>query len=152
MGCVCFHLHSRRPCRCGTPLPRTLEEERRWSSRSPDCQIGHPTNQKAGLWPSPVTPPKRTKRTHLTSVVSGVLFHKVRRTGGWCHLNQGGQARGNDWSGISGMVSNTPNTWFPWFPGVSMVSRCLMPFHVRRSGPSLRAVLPSTVSRQSNVT
>jgi hypothetical protein len=27
-------------------------------------------------------------------------------------------ARGNDWSGISGMVSNTSYTWFPWFPGV----------------------------------
>jgi hypothetical protein len=31
---------------------------------------------------------------------------------------------------------------FPWFPGVSMVSRCLMPFHVLRSGPLLWACPP----------
>ena len=43
-------------------------------------------------------------------------------TGGWWHLHWGGQARGNGWSGISGMVSNTSN----------MVSMCLMPFHLLR--------------------
>ena len=37
----------------------------------------------------------------------------LHTTGGWWHLNWGGQARSNDWSGISGMVSNTPNTWPP---------------------------------------
>ena len=44
-------------------------------------------------------------------------------TGGWWHLNCGGRARGNGWSGIGGMVSNTSNTWFP----------CLVPFHWLRS-------------------
>ena len=48
--------------------------------------------------------------------------------GGRWHLNWGGRARGNDWSGISGMVSNTSSTL------VSMVSRYLMPFHSLRSG------------------
>ena len=47
--------------------------------------------------------------------------HNIRRyvyiTGGWWHLNWGGRARGNGWSRISGMVSNTSNIWFPfvWF-------------------------------------
>ena len=44
-------------------------------------------------------------------------FHKSFTTkGGWWHLNWGGWARGNDWSGISGMVSNTSNTWKPCVP------------------------------------
>ena len=33
--------------------------------------------------------------------------------GDWWSLNWGGQACGHDWSVISGMVSNTPNTWLP---------------------------------------
>jgi hypothetical protein len=34
-------------------------------------------------------------------------------TGSCWHLNWGEQAGGNNWSGISGMVLNTSNTWFP---------------------------------------
>ena len=40
----------------------------------------------------------------------------VQVTGGWWHLNWGGRARGNGWSGISGMVLNTSNTWFDAIP------------------------------------
>ena len=36
----------------------------------------------------------------------------VISTGGWWHLNWGGGACGNVWNGVSGMVSNTSNTWF----------------------------------------
>ena len=38
--------------------------------------------------------------------------HTAQEVGGT--LIWGERARGNNWSGISGMVSNT---WFPWFPG-----------------------------------
>ncbi|CDQ99683.1 unnamed protein product [Oncorhynchus mykiss] len=34
-------------------------------------------------------------------------------TGDWLHLHWGERAQGNDLRGISGMVSNTSNTWFP---------------------------------------
>ena len=37
-------------------------------------------------------------------------------TGGWWHLNWVGGACGNGWSRISGMVSNTSNTWFDAIP------------------------------------
>jgi hypothetical protein len=40
----------------------------------------------------------------------------VTATEGWLQLNWGGLARGNGWSGISGMVSNTSNTWFDTIP------------------------------------
>ena len=42
----------------------------------------------------------------------------VWSTVGWWHLNWGGLARGNGWIRMSGMVANTSNTWFPWFPCV----------------------------------
>jgi hypothetical protein len=37
-------------------------------------------------------------------------------TGGWWHLNWGGRACDNVWSGIAGMASNTANTWFDAIP------------------------------------
>ena len=38
-----------------------------------------------------------------------MLYGGRLSTGGGRHLNWGGQGCGNDWSGISGMVSNTSN-------------------------------------------
>ena len=49
------------------------------------------------------------------STLAHYLEYLPNTTGGWWHLNWGGQARGNGWSRMSGMVSNT---WFPWFPCV----------------------------------
>ena len=47
-------------------------------------------------------------------------IHKIGQstvpiTGEWWNFIWGGRARGNGWSGISGMVSNTSNIRFPWF-------------------------------------
>ena len=63
------------------------------------------------------------KMIHRNMVLSNrYCIHTHRRanteytewsTGGWWHLNWGGRARGNDWSGIGGMVSNTSITWVP---------------------------------------
>jgi hypothetical protein len=49
-------------------------------------------------------------------------------TGGWWHLNWGERAPDNDWSGSSGMVSNTLNTWFPgvWCHSISSVPAIIM--------------------------
>lgn len=57
-------------------------------------------------------------------VCCSVHMHMYVCTGGWWHLNWWEWARGNTWSGISGMVSKT----------VNMVSRCLGPFNWLRSG------------------
>jgi putative NADPH-quinone reductase len=43
-------------------------------------------------------------------------FDRVYVTGGWWILHLGGQACGNGWSGMSGMVSNTANKWFDAIP------------------------------------
>ena len=53
-------------------------------------------------------------------------------TGGWWHLNWAECVRSNDWSGISGMVSNTLNTWFP---GVWCHSMCAVPAIIMSCSP-----------------
>ena len=46
--------------------------------------------------------------------VEHVILDEI--TGGWWHLNWAGRAPGNGWSGISGTLSNTSNTWFDAIP------------------------------------
>ena len=48
--------------------------------------------------------------------------------GGWWHLNWGERACGTAWSRISGMVSNTANTWVPcvWCHSICSVPSIIM--------------------------
>jgi hypothetical protein len=52
----------------------------------------------------------------ICSSIKLICIHTLSTTGGWWHLNWGKRARVNDWSGISGMVSNTSSTWFDVIP------------------------------------
>lgn len=49
----------------------------------------------------------------------------MHTTGGWWNLNWGGQARGNGWSGIVEMASNTLDTWLPFIMSRSSLSSLL---------------------------
>jgi hypothetical protein len=51
------------------------------------------------------------------TAMAGADSRSVYDTGGWWHLNWGGWSRGNGWSGINEMVSNT---WFPCYEPPSL--------------------------------
>jgi hypothetical protein len=70
-----------------------------------------------------------SKKTSFTTCLPPCHTHTqthiyTHTTRGWWHIHLRGQASGNGWSGMCGMVSNISN----------MVYKCLMPFHLIRSG------------------
>ena len=68
-----------------------------------------------------------------------LILHGMHAGHRW-PLNWGERARGNGWSRISEMVSNTSNTWFQWFPGVWCHSICSVPAIIM-SHPPLSSLL-----------
>jgi hypothetical protein len=64
----------------------------------------------------------RTQK-QLSSCHASLQCLYFKTIGGWWYHTWGGLAHSNDCSSMSGMVSNTSNTWFPCV---------LMPFHFLR--------------------
>ena len=76
------------------------------------------------------------REPHLSHLISASQSYQLAvtltcctlTTGGWWHLHWGERTRGNDWSGISGKISNTSNTWFPcvWCHSIRSVPDIIM--------------------------
>jgi hypothetical protein len=92
-----------------------LQTQQRYSTHAL-FWVGYVSANKAGTWPLPQMWCNVTYRADSINVWI---------TGGWWHLNWGGRARGNGWSG---MISNTSNSWFPcvWYHSISSVPAIIM--------------------------
>jgi hypothetical protein len=93
------------------------------SQRSPlsSAPVPGASSVAAGCWAHPEGEATTLLTVHSHKLQNANNSRGVFITGGWRHLNWGGRVRGNDWSGIGGMVSNT------WFPGVWCHSICSFP-------------------------